>query len=103
MYEFETKKPLAAKVELVDLSNGQVVQSVNSDSVNGNYLVVLTEGKEYALHVRSKGYLFYSDNFDYTHGKFDPLKLDIYLRQLTSKQSITLKNIFFDTDKYELK
>lgn len=103
VFDFETKKPLAAKIELIDLSNGLVVQSVSSDSVNGSYLVVLTEGKEYALHVRSKGYLFYSDNFDYTHGKFDPLKLDIYLRQLSSKQAITLKNIFFDTDKYELK
>ncbi len=103
VYDYETKKPLAAKIELIDLNSGLVIQSVNSDSVNGNYLVVLTEGKEYALHVRSKGYLFYSDNFDYTHGKFDPLKLDIYLRPLSSKQSITLKNIFFETDKYELK
>ncbi len=103
VYDNETKMPLAAKIELIDLNSGLVIQSVNSDSVNGNYLVVLTEGKEYALHVRSKGYLFYSDNFDYTHGKFDPLKLDIYLRPLSSKQSITLKNIFFDTDKYELK
>lgn len=103
VFDFETKKALAAKLELIDLTTGLVVQRVNSDSVNGSYLVVLTEGNEYALHVRSKGYLFYSDNFDYTHGRFDPLKLDIYLRKLSAKQSITLNNIFFDTDKYALK
>lgn len=102
VFDFDTKKPLSAKIELIDLKSGLVIQSVKSDSINGNYLVVLTEGKEYALHVKSPNYLFYSDNFDFTTGNFDPLKLDIYLRQLSSKQSITLKNIFFETDKFSL-
>lgn len=103
VYDDVTKGVLSAEVELIDLETGRIAQRVSSDSINGNYLVVLTEGHEYALHVKKDGYFFHSLHFDYRSGEFDPLVLDVYLKPITKKEPIVLSNIFFESGKYDLK
>ena len=74
-----------------------------SDSITGEYTIVITEGKEYAVYVNRKQYLFESLNFDYKVAKnFDPLTLDIYLIPIKTGSRITLNNIFFQTNSYVL-
>lgn len=102
VYDDVTKNVLGAEVELIDLESGKTVQRVSSDSINGGYLVVLTEGHEYALHVKKDGYFFHSLHFDYRSGEFDPLVLDVYLKPITKKEPVVLSNIFFESGKYEL-
>lgn len=102
VYDDVSKTPIKAQIDLIDLETGKLAQNVSSDSVNGDYLVVLNEGKEYALHVRAPGYFFHSVHFDFRQGSFDPLTLDVYLTPINKKQPITLSNIFFETGKYEL-
>lgn len=98
-----TKKCLAAEIELVDLNTGKVSQKLMSDALTGEYLVVLTEGHEYALYVKKDGYLFYSSNFNFMEEKsFDPFNLDVALQPINDGTSIVLHNIFFETGKYEL-
>jgi outer membrane protein OmpA-like peptidoglycan-associated protein len=103
VYDAETKQKLGAKVELVDLKTQLVVQSTKSDSLNGDYLMVLTEGSEYALYVSKPGYLFKSIFFDYKDRKnFNPLTLDVYLDPIKAGKSVVLNNIFFATGSYAL-
>ncbi|HEY8936447.1 MAG TPA: OmpA family protein [Cyclobacteriaceae bacterium] len=100
----QTQKPLAATIELINLAKGQTESFVNSDSVTGQYLIVLTQGAEYALYVNKKGYLFNSRNFNYSEVKdFKPITQNIDLEKVKGGSFMTLNNIFFDVDKYELK
>lgn len=102
--EKATGTPLSAKIELVDLNANKVESLVKSDSLNGAYLMVLTQGAEYALYVTKPGFLFKSVNFNYSEVKdFEPITLDVELERVRQGTSVVLNNIFFDVDKYELK
>lgn len=99
-----SRDPLAAHIELINLETNEVESLVSSDSVSGNYLIVLTEGSEYALYVNKNGYLFRSLNFNYSAEKdYEPIVLDIDLEKAAEGTIAVLENIFFDVDKYELK
>jgi OmpA-OmpF porin, OOP family len=99
-----TGQPLKAQIELFQLARNELVSYVESDSVTGNYLIVLTQGAEYGLYVNAPGYLFRSLNFNYeatTH--LDPLVIDVELEKASTGASVVLNNIFFDTDKFDLR
>jgi OOP family OmpA-OmpF porin len=103
VYDADTKKPLKADIELFDLATARRMQWVNSDSISGNYTVVLSEGMDYALHVGKKGYLFESVQFDYKNAKsFDPLTLDIYLKPIKKGATTKLNNVYFETNSFAL-
>ncbi len=100
----QTHAPLAASVELINLETRETESLVTSDSVSGAYLIVLTQGAEYALYVNRKDYLFRSLNFNYSERKdYEPIVLDIELERATEGTTAVLQNIFFDVDKYDLK
>jgi OmpA-OmpF porin, OOP family len=100
----ETKQFLSARIELVDLKTNRVISLVESDSLKGDYLMVLTSGAEYALYVTKNGYLFKSLNFNYSEvTNFEPIIVDVELEKVKTGSVVVLNNIFFDTDKYELK
>ena len=100
----KTGKELKARIELFDINKNQIVSLVSSDSVSGEYLIVLTQGSEYALYVNKKGYLFQSLSFNYSEVKdFEPLIIDVALEPALKGSVSVLKNIFFDVDKFDLK
>ena len=100
----QTREPLAASIELINLRTNEIESLVSSDSVSGNYLMVLTQGAEYALYVNKRGYLFRSLNFNYSERKdYEPIVLDIDLEKASEGTTAILENIFFDLDKYDLK
>lgn len=100
----QTHQPLAASIELINLETKETESLVSSDSVSGAYLIVLTQGAEYALYVNKKKYLFRSLNFNYSAVKdYEPIILDVDLEKATEGTTAVLQNIFFDVDKYDLK
>ncbi len=103
VYDKVSEKPIGATVELIDLVQQDVNQLVKADDKNGEYLVILTEGKEFALSVQKEGYLFYSEHFDFSKATSNSKALDIYLEPISKGKKITLQNVFFETDKYDLK
>jgi outer membrane protein OmpA-like peptidoglycan-associated protein len=104
VFDAVTKKPIKADVQLYDLNTDQLTQFVTSDDENGDYTVVLNEGRQYAMYAAADKYLMKSLSFDYSDKHaFDPLTLDIYLEPVRSGRSIVLNNLFFDTNQYELK
>ncbi|SHK45704.1 OmpA family protein [Hymenobacter psychrotolerans] len=104
VFDAVTKKPIKAEVQIYDLNTDELTQSVTSDSENGDYTIVLNEGRQYAMYAAADKYLMKSLSFDYSDKRtFDPLTLDIYLEPVRSGRSIVLNNLFFDTKEYELK
>lgn len=96
--------PLKAIVELIDIEKNKVISKVSSDSINGNYLMTLTQGAEYALYVRKQGYLFKSLNFNYSKvDDFAPITLNVELEKVATGSVAVLNNIFFDFDSYTIK
>ena len=103
VYDAKTEEPLGAKIDLIDLATEEVVYSVTSDSQNGRYSIVLTQGAKYALYVDNKGYLFKSLTFNYKEAdKAQNIQKDIPLDPIEKGKSVELENIFFATDSYEL-
>lgn len=105
VYDSETKQKLKAKFQLIDLENNKIIVESFSDKFSGEFLICIPTNKDYALNVSKENYLFYSENFTIKglHKHTEPYLKDIALNPIKKNQSIVLKNIFFDTDKYDLK
>ncbi|CAN5394601.1 hypothetical protein BH10BAC4_BH10BAC4_03530 [soil metagenome] len=100
----KTNKPLKARIELLNLNKNELVSYVQSDSITGEYLMVLTQGADYGLYVSQPGYLFQSLNFNYeVQANLTPVAVDVYLEPVETGASAILNNLFFDLNKYELK
>jgi OmpA-OmpF porin, OOP family len=99
----KTKQPVMGRLELFNLKTNEIVSVTHSDSISGKYLMVLTQGADYALYVNASGYLFKSLNFDYEHeNNLKPVIIDVELDKAVKGASIVLNNIFFEVDKYDL-
>jgi outer membrane protein OmpA-like peptidoglycan-associated protein len=95
--------PLEAEIDIYDLRSFLKTQILSSDPITGEYLAVLTEGREYAVYVTKKGYLFKSLAFNYANKEtFEPLTLDVYLEPLRPGATISLNNLFFESGKFKL-
>jgi outer membrane protein OmpA-like peptidoglycan-associated protein/tetratricopeptide (TPR) repeat protein len=103
VFDKKTSAGLPSAVELTDLKTGNRISKIQTDE-DGNYLVTLPVGKDYAFNVNRKGYLFYSDNFSLSKNNVDSVfKVDIPLQPIEKGATIVLKNIFFETGKFDLK
>jgi outer membrane protein OmpA-like peptidoglycan-associated protein len=61
-------------------------------------------GGNYALSVRSNGYVYYSQNFQPDSGSIDqPYEITARLKKYKTGEVMVLRNTFFDSDKTELK
>ena len=97
IYDAKFLKPLKASFELIDLSTADKVVTSQSDSTNGEFIVCIPSGKDYALNISCKGYLFFSEHFTMTGGTFmEPFIKDIPLKRIQPGEKVILKNVFFD-------
>ena len=103
-FNANTKAPLDAQFELIDLETQQTVTKAYSNSA-GEFLVTLTSNHNYLVNVSKNGFLFYSDNFSMKDKVADynkPYQLEIPLQPIDTG-IIELKNVFFDVNKWDLK
>ncbi len=122
----ETKKPLVANVDFMDLAI-QKTHAYSTTDNSGEFLVCLPVGKDYGLNVSKPEYLFHSENFALKErdDNNEPYELIIELKRipkeiavlsekpntiqkpstkpLTKPTPIILKNIFFATGSAVLK
>ncbi|PWJ42629.1 OmpA family protein [Sediminitomix flava] len=103
VYDAVTKERISAHIELKELTTGNSISVVDSDPVNGKYLIVLSQGHEYGLFVSKPDYLFHTLSFDYRNvsaGK--QIYIDVYLDPIKKGVYTQLNNIFFESGSYEL-
>lgn len=99
-----SKQPLEAAVEIVDLEKNTPVYQDYSSAEQGDFLATLPTGKNYGLNISKEGYLFYSANFSLIgHENKNPFNLTALLQPLEVGNKVILKNIFFDTNKFDIK
>ena len=105
VFDKESGNRLQAYFELTNLERNEVVVQSVSDPIDGSFLVCLPTDRDYALNVSREGYLFYSDNFFLTgiRDQAKPFLKNIPLQPIKVGETVVLRNIFFDTDKYDLK
>jgi outer membrane protein OmpA-like peptidoglycan-associated protein len=100
----DTKEPILSSIELIDNGNQTLVSEFSNDGQSGKYILTLPAGKNYGIAVKSEGYLFHSENFDIPESAgFREYEKIIYLKKIKKGESIVLRNIFFDLNKYSLK
>lgn len=99
----ETQLPIEANVIITDNGNSEKLFDSKNDKIKG-FVVSLPSGKNYGIAVEAEGYVFYSENFDLENKKgFDEVEKIIELSKPKAGAKITLNNVFFDFDKYEIK
>jgi outer membrane protein OmpA-like peptidoglycan-associated protein len=103
VFDAKTKQGLPSAVELKFLTTGLRSSKVQTDE-DGNYLVTLPVGHNYAFNVNRKGYLIYSENFSLAANTKDSVfEADIPLQPIEANANVVLKNVFFDSKKFDLK
>ncbi|MDD3875119.1 MAG: OmpA family protein [Bacteroidales bacterium] len=105
VYDNNTNQKLEAKFELINLRTGLTEIESYSDRINGSFLVCIPTDNDYALNVSKNGYLFYSEHFSVSGSSSDsePFLKNIPLQPIGIGESIILRNIFFETAKFDLK
>ena len=104
VYDLESKHTIQASVEVYDLVSGKLYTTLWGDKINGNFLSALPTDRDYAVEVIKDGYLPYSANIALKGVKsIVPFDVEIPLRKIRIGENVVLNNIFFETDKYELK
>jgi outer membrane protein OmpA-like peptidoglycan-associated protein len=99
-----TKKPLEAAVEIIDLEKNEPVYQDYSGADDGDFLATLTAGKNYGLNISKNGYLFYSANFSLIGRQAtEPFVITVLLLPIEVGNKVILNNIFFDTNKFDIK
>lgn len=94
-----TKKPLNAKLVLVDNDKNETVSEFESNASTGKYLIVLPSGKNYGLAVQKTDYMFHSENFNIPPSTdYQEITKDVELKKIAIGTKIVLNNIFFDFD-----
>ena len=98
-------KPIKANYEVSDVNDNKKIQNGSTDTDYINLMLYLPEGNDYALNVNADGYLMNSMNFSLKNipDNITVKYIEIGLDKILVGNIVTLENIFFDTDKYELK
>ncbi len=105
IFDEVTHQPLKANIELIDLTNNQVITSTASDPVSGEFLACIVTGTNVLMNISHPYYPFYSENFqiEKNYTELEPYHKDIALRRPELGETFVLRNVFFDFDQSTLK
>ena len=101
----KTGKRLNVDITLSNLTSKKIVRKISPLENDGEFLVCLPSGSNYGINITRKGYLFASENISLVHGysQSRPKEVIIRLQPIAVGAFTTLRNIFFDTNSYQLK
>jgi outer membrane protein OmpA-like peptidoglycan-associated protein len=95
--------PLAATIRYERLRDGALLGTARSDPTTGAFQISLPAGENYAIHAERDGYFPTSEHVDVTTlTSFQSVERDLRLNKIESGAAITMKNVFFETDKATL-
>lgn len=90
---------IKSRIQIYDLELDSLVQETYSNSMDGQYKVVIPRQSDYAFYVDAPGYLFHSKRLEVTDNKTE---LNFALKPIQKNETVILNNIYFEFDSYEL-
>lgn len=102
--DYLTRKAVGARIDITDNGTGTVMQTFESNSATGKFLLSLPSGKNYGITVSREGYLFHSENFDIPElSEYNMVNKDVELKNLAVGSKIALRNVFYEIGKADIK
>ncbi|WP_316737071.1 OmpA family protein [Pedobacter aquatilis] len=99
----DSRRTIESNVQVVDLKTNKTVFDDYTDAETGQFLAVMPIGSDYLFNVNADGYMFYSENFELKQGDINkPYQIEVYIEKIKQGGNVNLRNIFFDTNKYNL-
>jgi outer membrane protein OmpA-like peptidoglycan-associated protein len=96
-------KPVVAQIRYERLRDGTLLGTARSDPASGEFQISLPAGENYALLAERDGYFPTSEHVDLTNlTSFQSVERNLRLTKIESGVAITMKNVFFETDKATL-
>ncbi|MBX9851627.1 MAG: OmpA family protein [Cytophagaceae bacterium] len=103
VYNAKTREPIAAQIIFEVLPDGLKAGLAESDSVKGDYQIVLEKGNHYGYWAKAQGYLSINENISVpAMDGYNEIRQDLYLVPIEEGQEIKLNNVFFQQSKAEL-
>lgn len=104
VFDYKTKTPIKAQVFFEDLQTGKQIGIAQTNSITGEFRLVLPVGRHYGYRAEAGGYFSVSENIDVRNLKqFTTKKADLFLIPVEKGQNFALNNIFFEFSKSALK
>ncbi len=103
----ESKKSIAATILLDRMPDGANISTARALD-DGSFTIAVPGPADYLLSVNAKGYFFHTHKFNVAdiENRHGPINLEadqVCLTPLKVGKKIALRNIYFDTDKYDIK
>ncbi|TNF47933.1 MAG: OmpA family protein [Bacteroidetes bacterium] len=104
VYNKKTNKPMGAVINYSDIASSKNLGNAQSHPVTGNYTIVLPLGRVYSFLAQNEGYYSIAENIDVQSlSIYKEIKKDLYLTPIEKGETIRLNNLFFETNKAEIK
>jgi OOP family OmpA-OmpF porin len=100
----KTLLPISATIQYYDLATNTLLGTAVSDDITGEYKIILPAGRSYGFYAEKQGFYPVSENIQTDSlGNYSEIHRNLYLSAVDVGDVIRLNNIFFDTDKADLK
>ena len=88
----------------MDVESGEEIMNTNALE-GGSFFLCIPTNRKYAFFASMPGYLFHSDHIDLVgiHSADKPFRKNIELHPIMIGETMVMRNIFYETDSYELK
>jgi outer membrane protein OmpA-like peptidoglycan-associated protein len=98
------KVPKNIEITVTDNENGKLVGVYRTNSKTGQYVMILTPGRNYNISYEAEGFMFYSENRDIPKTtNYYEIYRPVLLPPIIVGSKVVLNNIFFDFDKSTLR
>lgn len=96
--------PKNVEITVTDNETEEVVGIYHTNSKTGEFLFILTPGKNYNITYQAEMHLFYSENIEIPkESNYYEIEKEVSLNPIVVGSKIVLNNIFFDFDKATLR
>jgi outer membrane protein OmpA-like peptidoglycan-associated protein/tetratricopeptide (TPR) repeat protein len=96
----ETGEPVLAKIDLKDITTGEIVGTTASSDIDGSYRMELPVKKPYSIDLRATGFLSDTRRIDVpSNWSKDVYNLNVDLIKVKIGKKVVLNNILFETGK----
>lgn len=104
VFDKANKKPLDASIRVTNTNTKELVFERKSDYLDGGFIAVLPVGSNYAVHIQKEVYLFDSKQYALDKEEFanKHFQDSIFLEPIHAGAVATLRNIYFDVNKFEI-